>query len=373
MKPITLIFMGLLSFLYGCVFSDDTHPDIPLLPQLDNATIRVDSLANTTINDFIFSADRTRFYAIELTASTGVSAQHTLAEYDQTGHRKRAIDLGEMAIGQTELALIQPSTLLWQYANRFYLIDLQRFTILDEVPVYSLSDYPDDQQDRATVDRKSQAWFNRKQEEIGKQFNIRKVDPVSFAILDGDTANADAYRVAVREVRDQQSQLELDWRESQYKAYALAQVKLVSSSFGYRSPNSFSEYLFGKYPDGRTAAFELGKAALRQSGVSFVPVNSNRAVASSQRNARYLDKADQAVTDKTASLRLTERLVTKYNTLRVNGLRNEVLLYHELELGEETAQFKSVLPLQVSDDLYLQSANGSAFVLKTGILYWFHP
>ena len=57
--------MSLLTLLSGCVFSDDTHPDIPLLPHVDNARIRVDSLANTTINDFIFSADRTRFFVLK--------------------------------------------------------------------------------------------------------------------------------------------------------------------------------------------------------------------------------------------------------------------------------------------------------------------
>lgn len=374
MKPTTLLFivMGLLSLLSGCINYDDRHPDMPLLPQLDNAAIRVDSLANTTVNNFIFSADKTRFYAVVLTASTGVSAQHTLVEYDQAGHPQRQLPLGDMGILQTDLALIQPNALLWKYANAAYIIDLYQFKVIDEVPVYSLSDYPDADKDRATVLQKSRAWFNRKQTEFNKQYGVIKFDSVTAAILEGDTTNAKAYRIAVREARDTQSELELDWRTAYYEAFALKQARAGTYSFGYRSPSGTNEYLFAKFSDGRTAAFTVSNAVAQKSGVSFVNCNLNRASTDAPRKTQFLSVADQAVTDKTSSLQVTETMVTKYNSLLLNGLKNELMLYYELKLGQQTAHVKWNLPLQVSNDFYLQSANGSVYVLRTGVLYWFH-
>lgn len=364
--------MGLLSFLSGCINHDDRHPDMPLLPQLDNAAIRVSSLENTTVNNFIFSADKTRFYAVVLTASTGVSAQHTLVEYDQAGHPQRQLPLGDMGILQTELALIQPNVLLWCYANAAYIIGLQPFKVIDEVRVYSLSDYPDADKDRANVLDKSRAWFNRKQTELNKQFGVIRSDSVTSAILQGDTTHADAYRIAVREVRNTQSQLELDWRTTDYEAFALKQVSMGTSSFGYHGPDNASAYLFAKFPDGRTAAFTVSKAVGQKSGISFVNGNLNGAIAAELHRVPFLSVADQSVTDKTSSLRVTETMVTKYNAVLLNGLKNELMLYYELKLGRETAHFKGDLPMQVSNDFYLQSANGSAYVLSTGVLYWFH-
>ncbi len=372
MKPIVLLFWGLLLGASGCLTHDDTHPDMPFLPQHDNAAIRVDSLANTTVNDFIFSADRTTVYAIVLTAATGVSAQHALVEFDQTGHRRRQLDLGEMAILQTDLALIQPNALLWRYANRFYLIDLQRFAVLDDVPIYSLGDYPDSPKDRAVVAQKSQAWLQAKQTQLGKQFGARKIDSVSLAILEGNKANTNAYQVAVREARSQQSQLKLDANKQHYEAYALKQLRVATYSFGYRSAEGFNQYLFTKFANGQTAAFILDSATIREQALRFVAPDVNTAAGVDRRLAQFSYATDQPVADKSGSLRVTEKLTTKYNTIMMNGLRNEFLFYYELKLGAQTAHFKSVLPIQLSDSFYLQSANESVYVLNAGTLYWFH-
>ncbi|CAN5427271.1 hypothetical protein BH09BAC4_BH09BAC4_10400 [soil metagenome] len=65
-------------------------------------------------------------------------------------------------------------------------------------------------------------------------------------------------------------------------------------------------------------------------------------------------------------------MVTKRSSLLMGATPEEWLVYYKLKLGNETAQFKWILPLALSNDFYLQSANGSSCVVKKGVLYWFH-
>ncbi len=362
--------MGLLSFLTGCL-TEDRYPDMPMLPQLDNPAIRVDSLANTTVIDFLFSADKTKFYAVVLTSSTGVSAQHTLVEFDQTGHRLRALPLGALAIIPTELGLLPDQLLQWRYANVFYIIDLQQFRVRIEVPIYSVGNYPEVDQDRERVTQKSEAWFDQKRQELNQKFEVKKFDSVSNAILEGNKTNDNAYQTAVRTARSDQSQVEFDWHQHDYEAYARRRFKTAVSAFGYHSPLGFAACLVFNFPDGRSAAFELDSATIRKSGVTFITSDVNPTVALGLRNVRYTSAVDQTLSDRPISLRVTAQVITKYNSLRLNGLKNERLLYYELKIGPETAHFKWTFPVQASDDFYLQSANGSVFVLQTGVLYWF--
>jgi hypothetical protein len=51
---------------------------------------------------------------------------------------------------------------------------------------------------------------------------------------------------------------------------------------------------------------------------------------------------------------------------------DEFLFYFDLKLAGKIARFKWIYPLALSNDFYLQSANGSVYVLKAGVLYWFH-
>ncbi|MVM33088.1 hypothetical protein GO755_23810 [Spirosoma sp. HMF4905] len=374
MKPVTLLLISLLSFLSGCLTRDDTHPDMPLLPHIDNARIRIDSIPNTTVHSFIFSADKTKIYAIVLTASTGVFATHTLVEYDQLGHQLRQLPLGEMSIQQTELALLQPGSLLWQFANVFYIIDLQQFKVIDEVHTYWAGNYPDAQQakDRAKVANESQAWFHQKQKEIGERYGIQKTDSVTFAVLEGNKANADKYREAIRAAREQQTQFESDRHEHYYEEYAQERIRSGKLFFGYRSPGGHAEYLFTKFQDGSTAAFTLTKGLAQKTEVRFLQNDVNTKVTLNRTNARFNFAEGQSVSDKTSALRTTEKIVTKRSSLLSGAVAEDYLFYYELKLSNETARFKWLLPLKLSNDFYLQSANGSAFILKKDTLYWFH-
>jgi hypothetical protein len=373
MKRIALL-LGLIPCLAGCLTQADKHPDMPLLPQVSTTSIRVDSLPNTTVHSFIFSADKTKIYAIVLTASTGVFAEHTLVEFDQSGHRLRQLPLGEMSIQETELALFQQNSLLWQYANVFYVVDLQKFTVIDEVHTYWAGNYPDTQKDKdqAVVDEESQVWFLKKQKELGLQFDVQKTDSVTSAILESNKANADAYWAAVRKVREQQTQFESDRHKAYYEAYALKQIQSDTSTLGYRSPIGSAEYVFTTSPDGSKIAFTVDKALIQKAGVQFLKNDVNTQVTIDGNNARFNFSEGQSVADKTGSLRCTEKLVTKRSSLLMGAVSEEWLFYYELKLGNETTQFKWILPLALSNDFYLQSANGSAYVVKKGILYWFH-
>lgn len=374
MKPFPLLLISLLSFLSGCLTREDTHPDVPLLPNVDNSRIRIDSIPNTTVHSFIFSADKTKIYAIVLTASTGVFAEHTLVEYDQRGNRLRQLPLGEMSIQQTELALLQPGSLLWQHANIFHIVDLQKFTIIDEVHTYWTGNYPEVQKDKdqANVDDESKAWFRQKQKEIGKQYDIQKTDSVTFAVLEGNKANANKYWEAIRTAHEQQTQFESDRREHYYEAYALERIRSGNLFFGYRSPDGYGEYLFTKFQDGSTVAFTLTKALIKKTEVRFLQNDVNSRVTIDRTNARFNFSEDQSVSDKTSALRTTEKIVTKRSSLLSGATPDEFLFYYELNLGHETARFKWLYPLMLSNDFYLQSANGSAYILKQNTLYWFH-
>lgn len=355
---------------------------MPLLPEVDNAVIRVDSLPDTRVHDFIFSADKTKIYAIVLTASTGVFADHTLVEYDQLGHRLRQLPLGEMAIQTTELALFQRNTLVWQFSNIFYVVDLQSLTVVDKVHTYWTGNYPDVQQhnDQKAVAEESRTWFRQKQQKIGRQFDIQKVDSVTLAVLEGNKTNADDYQAAIREARSQQTDFESDQRKAYYEAYALARIRSAKSTVGYRSPGGKAAYVFTKFTDGSTAAFQLDDAPIQKAGVKFLTCDVNPRITSDWNNdrsslteGRFILAEGQSLTDKTGVLQLTEGIVTKRNNFLLGGSSpDEFLFYYELKLGRETAHFKWLYPLGLSNDFYLQSANGSAYVLKAGVLYWFH-
>ncbi|QMW01081.1 hypothetical protein [Spirosoma foliorum] len=374
MKPVTILLMSLLSFLSGCLSREDTHPDLPLLPQIDNARIRVDSIPNTTVHSFIFSADKTKIYAIVLTASTGVFAEHTLVEYDQLGNRLRQLPLGELSILQTELALLQTGSLLWQYANVFHIIDLQQFKIIDEVHTYWAGNYPDARQtkDWEKVAEESQALFRQKQQEIGKQFDIQKTDSITSTILEGNKANADKYWEAIRKARGQQAQFESDQHERYYEAYALEQIRSGKLFFGYQSPTGHNAYLFTKFADGSTAAFTLTKALAQKTQVRFLQNDVNKNVIIGQSTTRFDFGEGQTVSDKTSALQTTEKIVTRRSSVLSGALAEEFLFYYELKLGRETTRFKWYYPLKLSNDFFLQSANGSAYILKKDTLYWFH-
>jgi hypothetical protein len=310
MNYTTLLCVSLLSWsLSGCFMRTDTHPDIPLLPQVDNASIRVDSLPDTMVRNFIFSADKTKIYAIVLTASTGVFAEHTLVEFDQRGHRLRQLPFGEMTIQQMELALLQPKLLLWEFSGLFYRIDLESFKVVDKIHALWTGNYPDDQKDKdwARVDWESQALFIRKRKEIGQQFDIQEADSVTLAVLKGNKTNADAYWEAIRKARSElKTQFEPDRHKAYYEAYALARIRSGKSSFGYRSPDKYASYVFTIFADGSTTAFALDEAFIQKAGVKFHPYDVNTSVTIDRNNAngslsdgRFTLSEGQAVTDRT--------------------------------------------------------------------------
>ncbi|QIP16934.1 hypothetical protein G8759_32010 [Spirosoma aureum] len=361
----------------------DTHPDIPLLPQVDNASIRVDSLPDTMIRNFIFSADKTKIYAIVLTASTGVFAEHTLVEFDQAGHRLRQLPFGEMSIQEMELALLQPNLLLWEFSGLFYRVDLDAFKVVDKVHAFWTGNYPDDQKEKdwVRVDREGQAWYRQKKNEIGQQFDIQEADSITLAVLKGNKTNADAYWEAIRKARsDLRTQFEPDRHKAYYEAYALARMRAGKSSFAYRSPDNYASYVFTKFADGNTTAFTLDEAFIQKAGVKFHPYDVNTRVVMDRSNAntslsegRFTLVEGQSVTDRTSVLQLTEGITAKYGDLMWGGNSfDEFLFYFDLKLGKKTARFKWIYPLALSNDFYLQSANGSVYVLKAGVLYWFH-
>lgn len=373
----------LLSYsLTGCFGRTDRHPDMPLLPQVDNARIRVDSLPDTTVHGFIFSADKTKIYAIVLTASTGVFAQHTLVEFDQTGHRLRELPLGERSIQKTELALFQPTLLVWQSSNLFYRFDLDRFTIIDIVHTYSTGNYPAAQKDKdwESVDQESRAWFRQKQNEIGQQFDIQKTDSVTLAVLEGNKANTDAYWAAIQEARSQQmTQLEPDRHKAYYEQYAGRVIRSAKSSFGYRSPDGYAAYVFATVAPDSTVAFALDEESVKKLGSRFLTLDINPSLTKAQTSrsslteGRFILSEGQSLTDKTSRLALTEGIIAKHNDYLLGGSSpDEFLFYFDLKLGTETAHFKWLYPLGLANDFHLQSANGSVYVLKAGVLYWFH-
>ncbi|GAB4029873.1 hypothetical protein [Spirosoma gilvum] len=372
----TAIFgIGLLSFAFsGCLSQSDTHPDIPLLPQTDNARIRVDSLPDTAVHRFAFSADKTKIYAIVLTASTGVFAQHTLVEFDQKGHRLRQLPLGELSVQTTELALGQRDSLLWLWSDIFYVFDLKQFKVIDKLPAYWTGNYPNKDIDDAKETQESNKWLHQKQQALNQQFGIQKADSVTFAVLEGNKANEKAYRDAIRKVQNQvQMELVPTWSKAFYETYVLARIRSGQSSFGYRGADGKETYVFTRVTADSTAVFRLDESVIQKAGVAFHKPVVNPRVTIDQTKSRYTDSEGKSIVDKTSALRLTEELQTQHNDFLFGGSKmDQFLFYYELKIGAKTAHFKWVYPVKLSDDSYLQSANGTVFLVKENTLCWFH-
>ncbi|GAB3951273.1 hypothetical protein GCM10028805_31060 [Spirosoma harenae] len=367
MKLARLVYIGLVLSLFSCFGYRDKYPEVPLLPQLDNAHIQVDSLANTRIHTFVFSADKTKIYAIVLTASTGVFAEHTLVEFDQMGHELRRLSFGERTIQQTELALIQPDLLMWQFSNLFFRIDVKTFSIIDEVHTYWEGNYPSSQKDSdwTNVAQESKVWASRKQQEIAQQVDSLK--------------NAKTYQEAMLKAKEDRINFESERYKAYYEAYALGQIRSGKASFAYRSPDGNALYIFTKLGDGKTVAFTVDEALRQKTNVNLhtVDVNANSTVgrpkdSSSLSTGRFALSEGESVTDKKAAIRMTDGIIAQHNDFLLGGSSmDKFLFYYELKLGAETAHFKWIYPLSLSNDFYLQSANGSVYVLKEGTLFWF--
>ena len=368
-----LSMFSLFAFLTGCWPQEDRHPEMPFIANASNNHIKVDSLDAYGIDRFIFSSDKTKLYVLLSEPSTGGSYDFYLIEYDQNGKRLRQLSLGNMGMTSTSLTLLDSNTLMWDYANVFYIINLPAFKVIDEVFAYYSYIYPEADAGNKLAKTQTQDWLEDQRKKIGLKYNVQKTDSTTFDVLEGDKNNKDAYWTAMTSVRKQTDSMEYALTVKYYQAYAAKEIKAGKPFLKYTKLGSDTEYLFTQLSTGKNVAFLMDES-INPTGVNVAQVNLNPGIGKddniSKRDSRFLEAADRKVTDKSCSIEITEKITTKYNQYKLMG-PDEIMLYYKVKLGKEATEFKLTFAIDISNDFYLQSANGSAFVLARGQIYRF--
>lgn len=361
--------MGLFSFLFGCIGQEDRHPDMPFLPKSSNTHIKVDSFSIEGVDRFIFSADKAKLYAIITESSTGGTYNHFLVEFDEKGKKLRELYIGDMGRVPTTLSMLDANTLIWDYSNVFYIINLPSFKVIDEVMTYYQYDYPQVKEDEKLIKEQVTKQFEAKRLKIAEKYNIQKIDSVSLEIVEGDKKNADAYWSAFRDAKNETDSQENELKEKYYQQYANKAIKSGTWFLGYKLPESETQYLFTKLPTGKVVAFQLSEGVTR-SGFEFAHLNLNPNSEISKNFSSMYSYPTSGIKDKECSLKITEQITTEYNQYKMSG-PDKKLFYYEMQVGNEKTTFKWDLPVMVSNDYYLRSADGSTYLVANSKLYRF--
>lgn len=361
--------MSLFSFLASCFAEEDRHPDMPFLPGSTNAHIRVDSFSIEGVDRFIFSADKTKLYAIVTESSGGGTYNHFLVEFDEKGKKLRELFIGDIGRTPTTLSLLDSNTLIWDYSNVFYIINLPGFKVIDLVKTYYQYDYPQVKEDEKLIKEHINQQFEAKRKKLAEKYNIQKIDSVSLEIVQGDKKNADAYWTEFRAAKKEADSMENELKEKYYQQYANKEIKTGTWFLGYNLPESDTQYLFTKLPTGKVVAFQLSEGITR-SGFGFAHLNLNADSEIDKNFSSMYSYPTRGIKDKDCGLRITEQITTEYNQYKMAG-PDKKLFYYEMKVGNEKTEFKWERPVMVSNDYYLRSADGSTYLVANSKLYRF--
>lgn len=361
--------MSLFSFLTSCFAEKDHHPEMPFLPGSTNAHIRVDSFSIEGVDRFIFSADKTKLYAIVAESSTGGTYNHFLVEFDEQGKKLRELFIGDIGRTPTTLSLLDSNTLIWDYSNVFYIINLPSFKVIDLVKTYYQYDYPQVKEDEKLIKEHVGQQFEAKRKKLAEKYNIQKIDSVSLEIVQGDKKNADAYWTEFRAAKKEGDSLENELKTKYYQQYANKEIKTGTWFLGYKDPDGEAEYLFTKISIGKVVAFLLD-SSIDKSKYNFAQLNINKQCKKSELFTIFYNYPNKNLIDKKSSLQITEKITTEYNEYKLKG-PNKYLYYYEMMVGNEKTLFKRDLPVMVSNDYFLESADGSTYLVANSKLYRF--
>ncbi|RFS16345.1 hypothetical protein D0T08_11700 [Emticicia sp. C21] len=361
--------MSLFSFLASCFADKDRHPDMPFLPGSSNAHIKVDSFSIEGVDRFIFSADKTKLYAIVAEASTGGTYNYFLVEFDEEGKKLRDLFIGDIGRTPTTLSMLDANTLIWDYSNVFYIINLPNFKVIDVIKTYYQYDYPQVKEDEKLIKEQVEKQFEAKRVKIAEKYNIQKIDSVSLEIVEGDKKNADAYWTEFRAAKNESDSLENKLRLKYYQQYANKEIKTGTWFLGYKDPDGEAEYLFTKIARGKVVAFLLD-SSIDKSKYAFAHLNINEHRKKSDLFTIFYNYPNKNITDKKSSIQITERITTEYNEYKLKG-PNKYLFYYDLMIGKEKTSFKRDLPIMVSNDYFLESASGNAYIVANSLIYKF--
>ncbi|RYU97630.1 hypothetical protein [Emticicia agri] len=364
-----LLLMGLFSFLAACWAEKDRHPEMPFLPGATNSRIKIDSAEYAGIDRFIFSADRKKIYALVAQTAGGGTYNHYLIELDENGKKLRELYLGDMGRVPTTLSLLDSNTLIWDYSNVFYIVNLPSFKVIDEVFTYYQYDYPKSKENEKLINEKVGQEFEARRVKIAEKYDIQKIDSVSLEIVEGNKKNAEAYWTEFRAAKKESDSMIYTLRQKYYEEYANNEIKTGTWFLGYKLPESDTEYLFTKVASGKVVAFQLDKGISRN-GYDFARLNLNPDSEVNRNFSSMYSYPTRGIKDKDCSLRITEQITTEYNQYKLKG-PDKKLFYYEMQVGDEKTAFKWEFPVMVSNDFYLRSANGNTYIVANSKLYRF--